>query len=131
ASYVLVVLGLGRKPEGDEQTLLGLSMLAAALAALAWVPARVRLTDLATRRVYGEGHAPDEVLRTFGSRLTRALPLDELLLQLAEALQARMNRDLAEVGTRGSAGLERAVSVPERGPATIPLAPEEETVVAH
>ncbi len=33
-SYLLVVLGLGRRPEGDERTLLGLSMLAAALAAL-------------------------------------------------------------------------------------------------
>ena len=36
-------------------------------------PGAERLTDLATRRVDGEGHAPDEVLRTFGSRLTRAL----------------------------------------------------------
>ena len=56
---------------------------------------------LATRRVYGEGHAPDEVLRTFGSRLTRALPLDELLLQLAESLKATMNLEVAEVWTQG------------------------------
>jgi signal transduction histidine kinase len=130
-SYLLIVLGLGHQPSDSEKTLLGLSMLAALIAALLWVPARERLTELATRRVYGEGHAPDEVLRTFGSRLTRALPLDELLLQLAESLKATMNLDVAEVWTRGSAGLERAVSVPERGPATIPLAPEEETVVAH
>ena len=131
ASYVLVVLGLGRKPEGDEQTLLGLSMLAAALAALAWVPARVRLTDLATRRVYGERHAPDEVLRTFGSRLTRALPLDELLLQLAESLKKTMALDVAEVWTRVGGRLERAVSVPDRGPAKVVLGPEEEVVVAR
>ena len=38
-------------PTGDEKTLLGLSMLAAAVAALLWVPARERLNDLATRRV--------------------------------------------------------------------------------
>jgi signal transduction histidine kinase len=131
ASYVLVVLGLGRKPEGDEQTLLGLSMLAAALAALAWVPARVRLTDIATRRVYGERHAPDEVLRTFGSRLTRALPLDELLLQLAESLKKTMSLDVAEVWTRVGGRLERAVSVPDRGPAKVVLGPEEEVVVAR
>jgi signal transduction histidine kinase len=131
ASYVLVVLGLGRKPEGDEQTLLGLSMLAAALAALAWVPARVRLTDLATRRVYGERHAPDEVLRTFGSRLTRALPLDELLLQLAESLKKTMTLDVAEVWTRVGGRLERAVSVPDRGPARVVLGTEEEVVVAR
>ena len=91
ASYLLIVLGLGRAPTGDEQTLLGLSMLAAAVAALLWIPVRERLTDFATRRVYGERHAPDEVLRTFGSRLTRALPLDELLLQLAESLKKTMS----------------------------------------
>jgi len=131
ASYLIIVLGLGRQPTDSEKTLLGLSMLAAAVAALLWVPARERLADLATRRVYGEGHAPDEVLRTFGSRLTRALPLDELLLQLAESLKATMNLEVAEVWTKAAGRLERAVSVPDRGPAVIPLGPEEETVVAH
>ncbi|HTD51259.1 MAG TPA: histidine kinase [Acidimicrobiia bacterium] len=131
ASYLLIVFGLGHAPSRSEKSLLGLSMLAAAVAALLWVPARERLTDLATRRVYGEGHAPDEVLRTFGSRLTRALPLDELLLQLAESLKATMNLEVAEVWTRSGQGIDRAVSVPDRGPATIPLGPEEETVVAH
>ena len=119
ACYLLIVLGLGREPTGDEQTLLGLSMLAAAVAALLWLPVRERLTDVATRRVYGERHAPDEVLRTFGSRLTRALPLDELLLQLAESLKKTMLLSVAEVWTRGATGLERAVSVPEVGPARI------------
>jgi len=52
--YLVVVLGLGREPTADERSLLGLSMLAAAVAALLWVPARERLTDFATRRVYGE-----------------------------------------------------------------------------
>jgi signal transduction histidine kinase len=131
ASYLVIVLGLGHAPSDSEKTLLGLSMLAAGVAALLWVPARERLTELATRRVYGEGHAPDEVLRTFGSRLTRALPLDELLLQLAESLKATMNLEIAEVWTRSAQGIERAVSVPDRGPKTIPLGPEEETVVAH
>jgi len=131
-AYLLVVLGLGREPTDDERSLLGLSMLAAALAALLWVPARERLTDFATRRVYGERHAPDEVLRTFGSRLTRALPLDELLLQLAESLKKTMALDRAEVWTRSAGGrLERAVSVPDRGPAELGLGAEEEPVVAR
>jgi signal transduction histidine kinase len=129
--YLLIVLGLGRAPTGDEKTLLGLSMLAAAVAALLWLPVRERLTDLATRRVYGERHAPDEVLRTFGSRLTRALPLDELLMQLAESLKKTMSLSTAEVWTRGTGGLERAVSVPERGPARIIVGAEEEPVVAR
>ena len=132
ASYLLVVLGLGRTPTGGERSVIGLSMLAAALAALLWVPARERLTEFATRRVYGERHAPDEVLRTFGSRLTRALPLDELLLQLAESLKKTMSLDTAEVWTRNPAGrLERTVSVPDHGPATLDLGSEEEPVVAR
>jgi signal transduction histidine kinase len=131
-SYVVVVLGLGPSPSGSERSLLGLSMLAAAVAALLWVPTRERLADVATRRVYGERHAPDEVLRTFGSRLTRALPLDELLLQLAESLKKTMLLESAEVWTRSSSGrLERAVSVPERGAAAIELGAEEEIVVAR
>ena len=131
-SYVVVVLGLGPAPSGSERSLLGLSMLAAAVAALLWVPTRERLADFATRRVYGERHAPDEVLRTFGSRLTRALPLDELLLQLAESLKKTMALDSAQVWTRSSSGrLERAASVPERGAAALELGDEEETVVAR
>jgi len=132
ASYLLIVLGLGRAPTGDEKTLLGLSMLAAAIAALLWIPVRERLTEFGTRRVYGERHAPDEVIRTFGSRLTRALPLDELLLQLAESLKKTMLLSVAEVWTRGAGGrLERSVSVPDRGIATMVLGSEEETVVAR
>ena len=114
ASYLLIVLGLGRSPTGDEKTLLGLSMLAAAVAALLWIPVRQRLTDFATRRVYGERHAPDEVIRTFGSRLTRALPLDELLLQLAESLKKTMSLSVAEVWTRGSDRPARAGGVGPR-----------------
>ncbi len=131
-SYLLIVLGLGRTPTGSERVLLGLSMLAAAVAALLWVPARERLTEFATQRVYGERHAPDEALRTFGSRLTRALPLDELLLQLAESLQKTMGLERAEVWTRSAGGgLERAVSVPDRGPAHLTLGVEDEPVVAR
>jgi signal transduction histidine kinase len=131
ASYLLIVLGLGRSPTGDEKTLLALSMVAAAVAALLWIPVRERLTDFGTRRVYGERHAPDEVIRTFGSRLTRAIPLDELLLQLAESLKKTMSLSVAEVWTRGVGRLERAVSVPERGPANIVLGDEEESVIAR
>ena len=131
ACYLLIVLGLGREPTGDEQTLLGLSMLAALVAALLWLPVRERLTDVATRRVYGERHAPEEVLRTFGSRLTRALPLDELLLQLAESLKKTMLLSVAEVWTRGTGSLERAVSVPECGPAHLAVGKEEESVIAR
>ena len=105
AVYMVIVLGLGRTPSANERTLLVLSMVAAGVAAALCLPARERLERFANRLVYGERHAPDEVLRTFGSRLTRALPLDELLLQLAESLKATMNLDVAEVWTKTSGGI--------------------------
>ena len=97
-AYLLALAAFGRKPNGSERSLLLLSMLAAAGAALAYQPARRWLTERANRLVYGERVSPDEALRTWGMRLTRAIPMDELLLQLAETLrksmQLRSGRDL-------------------------------------
>ncbi len=100
AIYLIIVLGLGHAPnDAADREILGLSMLAAAVAAVGYVPARDRLVGSATRFVYGAREAPDEVLRTFGSRLTRAVPMDELLLQLAESLRKTMALTSAEVYT--------------------------------
>ena len=86
--------GSGHAPKttGDKEVL-ALSMVASGVAALIFVPVRARFLDSATRFVYGSREAPDEVLRTFGSRLTRAIPMDELLLQLAESLRKTMGLD--------------------------------------
>jgi signal transduction histidine kinase len=129
--YLVIVLGLGRSPSDDERTILLLSMLAAAVAALLYVPARSRLAGVSNQLVYGERRAPDEALRTFGARLTRAIPFDELLLQLAESLRKSLGLQAAEVWTGSSGELERAVSVPERGPARLVLTPDEQPVVAR
>jgi len=112
--YLVVVIGLGRVPRGGERQVLLLSMAAAGLASLLYLPARERLTEAANRLVYGERHAPDEVLRTFGSRLSRAIPMDELLLQLAESLRKTMALTTAEVWTGSGEHMERTVSVPHR-----------------
>lgn len=129
--YLLVVLGLGRAPTSGERTVLVLSLGAAAVAALLWAAVRRHVSDLATRLVFGQRHAPDEVLRTFSNRLTRATPLDELLLQLAESLRATLELRRAEIwtGSAGSFGL--AVSDPEVGPRGIALSPEEESIVVR
>jgi len=131
AVYLVIVLGLGRSPSDDERTILLLSMVAAAVAALLYAPARLRLAGFSNRLVYGEQHAPDEALRTFGARLTRAIPFDELLLQLAESLRKSMVLQAAEVWTGSAGRLERVVSVPERGPARLDLTSQEQPVVAR
>ncbi len=67
--YIVVILGLGSPPRDTaDHQLLGLSMLAAAIGAIAFLPVRERLVAWATRSVFGARQAPDEVLRTFGSR---------------------------------------------------------------
>jgi signal transduction histidine kinase len=131
AVYVFIVLGLGRAPAHDERALFGLSMIAAAVVALAYMPARERLADLANRLVYGERSAPDEALRSFGQRLTRATPMDELLLQLVESLRKTMALRAAEVWTGGGEVLERAAAVPDRGPGTVAVTERERPVVAR
>jgi len=129
--YIAIVLGLGRVPTEHERTLLVLSMIAAALAALLYIPTRTRLQQIATRLIYGERHAPDEVIRSFGSRLSRAIPLDELMLQMAESLRKTLALDVAEVWTGSGGRLERTVSDPERPTATVILEASEQQVVAR
>jgi signal transduction histidine kinase len=129
--YFVIVLGLGRVPHDEERTLLLLSMIAAAVAALLYLPARERLGRFANGLVYGEQRAPEEALRNFGSRLSRAVPLDELLLQLAESLRKSLGLVAAEVWTGLDGRLERTVSDPDRAKATLSLSVTQMPVVAR
>lgn len=132
AIYLVLVLGLGHAPKttGDKEVL-ALSMIASGIAAVIFVPVRERFLQSSTRFVYGAREAPDEVLRTFGSRLTRAIPMDELLLQLAESLRKTMALASAEVFTGAGEVLERTVSVPDVGPGSIVVSPRERPVVTR
>jgi signal transduction histidine kinase len=132
AIYMVIVLGVGTGPAtAREREVLGLSMLAAAIAAIGYLPARERLLAWAKHVVYGAREAPDEALRTFGSRLTRAIPMDELLLQLAESLRKTMALTSAEVYTGTGDVLDRTVSVPDAGSRSIVVTPRERAVVTR
>jgi hypothetical protein len=112
ATFLGVVVGLGRPPTGEERTLLLLSIVAAAVCAAFAAPARRRLDGFATRLVYGERTAPRSVIRRFADRLSRAVPLEELLLQMAEALRASLALESAEIwtGAEGAASSESSRS---------------------
>ena len=131
AVYLLVVVGLGRVPTDDERSVLILSMLAAALSALLYLPARDRLTVAADRLVYGEPQDPSQALDTFGSRMTRALPMEELLLQLVELSKKHFALRGAEVWTGVDGRLVRAASVPDLGPGSLRLGGSELPVVTR
>jgi signal transduction histidine kinase len=130
-AYLLAIAAFGRKPEGGERSLLLLSMVAAGGAALAYQPARSRLVELANRLVYGERFSPDEALRTWGSRLTRAIPMDELLLQLVETLRKSMQLRSATIWTGSDGHFEVAAMVPHRHYEPYLVGPKEEPVVAR
>ncbi|HEX5096214.1 MAG TPA: histidine kinase, partial [Acidimicrobiia bacterium] len=131
AIYLVVVLGFGDSPSSSERRVLGLSMVAGAVAALCYGPARARLSEFANRRVYGERQAPDEPIQTFGARMSRAIPLEELLLQLAESCKKSMQLVAAEVWTGTGGVLELAASVPYRDAERIRMSIDEVTVVAR
>jgi signal transduction histidine kinase len=131
SAIYLVVLGLVQPPrDRADREALALSIVAASIAAVIYVPARRRLLASATRLVYGAREAPDEVVRTFGRRLTRAVPMDELLLQLAESLRRTMGLTSAAVYTGSGEVLERVASVPDGGPRSIFISERERPVVA-
>jgi signal transduction histidine kinase len=130
AVQLLVLLALGRFPTDGERTVLAVSIVAAAVAALLYQPARARLEQFANGFVSAEREAPSEVLRALGTRLSHALPLDELLLELAESLRAGLLLETAEVWTGSGGLLDRAASDPDRGRASLSLSPAEESVVA-
>jgi signal transduction histidine kinase len=131
AVYLVVVVGLGRTPTDEQQTLLVLSIVAAGITAMLYVPARTRLADFAYRLVHGTRQAPNEVVRSFGSRLSRAVPLEELLLQLAESLRNGLALEAAEIWAGSGGLLERVASDPDRGTASLRLTASEESVVAR
>ena len=130
AIYLIVVRGLGKTPTGTtDREVLGLSIVAAAIAAIGYIPARDRFARMATGFVYGAREAPDEVVRTFGSRLTRAIPMDELLLQLAESLRKTLALQSAEIYTGTGEVLELAVSVPDLGSRSLVVSARERPVI--
>ncbi len=125
AVFAVVVLGLGRPPAGAEVRWLAVSLVAAALCALAYSLAHPRLARLADRVAYGDRHSSREQLRALTSELTRTVPIDEVLLHVAESLRHRLALDTAELWTGSGGALERRASDPERGPATLRLGESE------
>ena len=128
---VVLFVVLDRVPTARDRALLGLSMVTAVLAAALYVPLKARLSDLSARLRRGGREAPEHALRTFESRLSRAIPLEELLLQVAETLRKTLGLDAAEVWTGSDGLLERVASMPDAPAAQLSLGGEEENVVAR
>jgi signal transduction histidine kinase len=83
--YVAIVVGLGGALGAGGEPNLALSILATAVVAVGFQPARERLQRLANRLVYGQRATPYEVMADFARRMAGALSSEEVLPRMAEA----------------------------------------------
>lgn len=129
AVYLVVVVGLGRPPDEGERGILALSLVAAVILAVVALPVRHRLIALGTTLVGRGAGNPEQVLSGFGARMSRAIPMDELLLQLVESLHTTIARGGAEVWVGEEGVLRRTVSVPHRKAVRLDLDTETRRVI--
>jgi signal transduction histidine kinase len=129
--YLVIVIGLGRPPTRDERALVVLSAAAAAVAAVLWSGLRPRVRRFAETVADARRPSPEALLAASRNRLTREVPLDEILLQLVESLRESLAGDAAEIWTGSDGVFERSVTDPELPPARQELTPDEESVVVR
>ena len=131
-AYLLAVRGFDKAPTThSDRDLLWWAMAAAAVAAVAQLALRGRFSRIATSFTYGAREAPDEVVRSFGTRMTRAIPMDELLLQLVESLRKTLSLASAEIFTGSGEVLDLVVSVPDRPPRSLHVTRDERQVISR
>lgn len=131
AVYLIVVVGLVRPPAGAERDILLSSVAAALVIAVLALPVRSRLVAIGRSIVGRAGRPATGVLSSFSARMSRAVPMDELLLQLAESLQTTMGSAGAEVWVGSDGVLTRTVSVPHRSSRRLVLGEQEQVVVGR
>jgi signal transduction histidine kinase len=117
--YVAVVVGIG--------TLIGsthnpfLTLLAAAVIALAFNPVRLRATRLANRIVYGQRASPYEVLSEFSESMAGTYSVDDVLPQMAKILGEGTGAQQARVWLHVGSEMRAAASWGEPEGADEPL----------
>jgi signal transduction histidine kinase len=120
--YVAVVAVVGAAIGRVGGTGLGLSVLATALVAVAFQPARRRLQRLANRLVYGRRATPYEVLTMLARRMGEAYAVEDLLPHLAKTVAEGTSASQVEVWLLADRQLHRMACwpvTPER-PAPLP-----------
>jgi signal transduction histidine kinase len=127
--YLVVVAGINGVPAGHEKVRVLSGVIVGIAVALVVLPMRGRLVAFAGALVGPTAPSVEEVGRTFSARMSRAVPFDELLLQLAELLHASIAISGAEIWTGTGGLLTRAVGLPERGGARLALDERTQVVV--
>jgi len=87
--------------------------------------------DRRRRRAAASLTAIDFVRSSFASRLARGDPMDELLVQVVEALRDVFKLDAAELWLYAAGILKRIASNPQRAAAELSVTPAEESIIAN
>jgi len=131
AVYLVLVVGINGKPTGTERGVMLSSLFAALVAAVLLVPVRNRVAEEVRALLHQEKPSTGDVVTAFGARMSRAVPMDELLLQLAESVRETLPGTRAEIWTGTAEALRRTTSVPTQPPAVLRMAGTEATTVAR
>ncbi len=132
ASIVTSILLAGRIPDADDVRPFVVPAVAAiALAAVLAAMFGSRILGAARRFVYGRASAPGDLARSFGSRMTRAIPLDELALQGAEALRGALTLRRVELWIPAGDELRPWIGDPPVQRESVPLGGLEPTAVVQ
>ena len=110
--YVGLVAGIGTLAHQASEPDLLLPLVATALVAVIFQPARERLQRLANRLVYGHRASPYEVLADFSNRIAGALSVDEVLPRVAAAAAHGVRASRSRVRVYVPDGQDRAVAWP-------------------
>ncbi|MDT4937086.1 MAG: hypothetical protein QOG80_757 [Pseudonocardiales bacterium] len=129
--YLVIVVGIEGSPHGHERSILTASLIAAAIVAVLGVPTRHRLIGVGDQLVGGREPSRGEVVSGFGARMSRAIPMDELMLQLVESLQDTIAPAGAEIWTGPAGQLSLTVGMPAREAGRIVLGEHERVVVGR
>lgn len=98
--------------------------VATVVGAVAWPVARRGVQASVDRVIHGGPRTPEDVLRSFQHGDKSDVPVDELLIQVAEALVRSMQVSVVEIWLHDVDGtLERRVSIPHREPALVDIDP--------
>ena len=111
----------------------GLPALAAMLGAMVVITVAAGLIsgERRRRRAAASLTAIDFVRSSFASRLARGEPMDELLVQVVEALRDAFTLDSAELWLHDAGVVRRFASNPSRPVAELQVTPAEESIIAN
>jgi len=113
AVYVGIAVGVGTLVGGGGKPNLALSIVATAIVAIGFQPARERVQKVANRLVYGKRATPYEVLSEFSGRVAETYAADEVLPRMARVLQEGTGAESATVWLRGSEELRPVATFPD------------------